>query len=190
MITYFDNHFNRNVIIIYPGEFYVTRKDELISTVLGSCVTVALYDQKKKIGGINHFILAKDGGRGGDDSGLVGRFGDVALNLLLESMLKEGAEQKSICAKVFGGGNVLHFSKDMEKVGDCNIRCAFEFLERNKIPVLASDVGGVESRKIFFESSTAKVWLKRIENTVPEVQQIITVEKMYVESFGKEAACE
>lgn len=186
MLTYYDNHFSRNVLVIYPGEYYVARDDELISTVLGSCVTVALYDQKKKIGGINHFMLAKDNKKPDEApcGGLRGRFGDCALKLLLDGMLKEGCDKQNLCAKVFGGGNVLKFNKDMEKVGDLNVRCAFEFLAQQNIPVVASDVGGIDSRKIYFESATAKVWLKRIEHSLPEVQNIINEEQQYAELLG------
>lgn len=184
MITYFDIHFHRNVTIIYPGEFYVTPGDEIISTVLGSCVTVALYDQKERIGGINHFMLAKGTDKKDDFALLEGRFGEYALEFLLDSMYKEGSEKKNINAKIFGGGTVLNFSKEMEKIGDVNIKCAFDFLEQKKIPIISSDVGGLQARKIFFESSTAKVWLKRIENYMPEVQQVINVEKKYAEALG------
>lgn len=167
MITYFDNHFNKSVTVIYPGECYVPLSDEIISTVLGSCVTVALFDQRKKIGGINHFMLAQKktcGASNHDNQG--GRFGDCALKNLLQSMYDAGCRRDDICAKVFGGGNVLKLSNESEKIGDLNIKCAIDFLSGEGIPIIASDVGGVEPRKIYFESSTAKVWLKRIENSI------------------------
>src|SRR5690606_35591093 len=89
---------------ILPGEFYVTRHDELLVTVLGSCVTACIRDRETGVGGMNHFMLAE----GGDD--LVGpsaRYGVYAMEILINHLLKNGARRQNLEAKVFGGGRVL-----------------------------------------------------------------------------------
>src|SRR5574344_514284 len=184
MNTYFDMHFNRDIVIIYPGEFYTTKKDEIISTVLGSCVAIALFDTKKQFGGMNHFMLAKDSKLTAGTADLMGRFGEYALELLINDMLKNGSMKKDLTAKVFGGSNVLNFPPAAgPQVGDLNIKFAFDYLQQENIPVTTSDTGGIEPRKIFYEPETAKIWLKRIHTNVPDVQTIISQEEKYLQTL-------
>ena len=109
MNKYFDLHFNRNVVIIYPGEFYVSSGPELISTVLGSCVSIVLYDPIAAVGGMNHYMLAKDTSAVPDKNDrLLGRFGEYAMEMLISSLEKKGTVLSRCIAKVFGGGNIFN----------------------------------------------------------------------------------
>lgn len=162
MKTYFDFHFQKNLVVLYPGEFFSSAAaDELISTVLGSCIAITLHDPKLRIGGMNHFMLVSSS----RDKGALensGRFGEYAVELLLNDMMKKGAQKKRMAAKVFGGSNMFNTAPSDHNVGEQNIAFAFEYLEREGIPVQASDVGGNCSRKIYFDPVTSKVWLKHI----------------------------
>ena len=185
MNKFLDIHFKREVMTIYPGEYYSSFGPEYISTVLGSCVAIALYDAQHKIGGLNHFILAKGGSNGRNDSGLVGRFGEFAVELLINDMLQKGAVRANLTAKVFGGSNVFNISNPkMPQVGNDNINFAFSYLERENIPVIASDTGGVEPRKIIYDPSSSKIWLKRIKSD-RENQEIQAQENIYISSVKK-----
>lgn len=183
MNKYHDLHFNRDVITIYPGEFCTPIGSELISTILGSCISIALFDTKKCTGGMNHFMLAKnyEKNKKQKDNDL-GRFGEYAVDLLLEDMLKKGSEFKNLTAKIFGGSNVLDVpSKNSGmQIGDSNIQFAFNYLKEIKIPIVSSDTGGIYPRKIFFDPKTSKVWLKRINTTLDDSSFIVSQEQKYL----------
>lgn len=166
MNNFFDSTLNRNIVTIYPGEFYVSKGPEFISTILGSCVAICLYDSQNLIGGMNHFMLAKDNSNPASEAkGPAGRFGVYAVELLLNEMILKGADRKNLSAKIFGGGNVLNIGDtSLKQVGNENIEFARKILEKEKIPVVAEDVGGINSRKIILDPATFKVLLKRINS--------------------------
>lgn len=167
MNKYFDNHFQKNVVTIYPGEYYSTKDDEMISTVLGSCVSIVLYDEKNNVGGINHFMLARDSKGELEDSQTdkkLGKFGEYAIDLLIEDIKKKGGVFENFEAKVFGGGNIFNLPDIDSQVGNVNSKFAFEYLKKLGIPVVKSDTGGNYPRKIYFDPSTRKVYMKYIIN--------------------------
>ncbi len=166
MNKYFDSHFNKKVVTLYPGEYYSSSGDELISTVLGSCIAVAFFDNAKLIGGMNHFMLAYDSSAAGGANALqgIGQFGEYSMDLIINNLLEKGSCKGNLSAKVFGGGSVLGVipKTDMQNVVKSNIDFAFSYLKHESIPVMSSDVGGVYARKIFYDPATSKIWLKRI----------------------------
>ena len=169
--------FEQEVVTIHPGEYYATREDTIISTVLGSCVAVAIFDKAKGIGGLNHFMLPGDFGREAAERGSVtnddlvrnpnAKYGMYAMELLINDLMKLGVKRADMRSKVFGGGAVLRFSDgSCSAIPASNVEFAFEYLREEGIPVLASDVGGKEPRKIFFYARSGKVLLKRIAGTL------------------------
>lgn len=168
MNRYFDNHFRKEVVTIYPGEFYSTKGTEMISTVLGSCVSIVLYDEKNHVGGINHFMLAKDSSVNEDSESVenkkLGKFGEYAIDLLINDLKQKGGDFENFEAKVFGGGNIFNLPNVDSQVGNVNSKFAFEYLKKLGIPVVKSDTGGNLPRKIFFDSETRKVFMKYIDN--------------------------
>ena len=119
--------------------------------------------QKKKIGGMNHYLLP--GMLHPDEliASKVGRYGMYAMELLIGELIKHGAKRENLAAKIFGGGNVLEFRKSDGDVTGSNIQFAKKFLELEDIPVQKQDVGGYNGRKILFFTDTAKVLLKRFD---------------------------
>lgn len=181
MNTYYDAQFKKQIVTIYPGEFYYGFGDEYISTVLGSCISVALFDSAINFGGLNHFMLAEDGTGQRAGESLAGRFGEYAMELLINEMLKLGARKKRLSAKVFGGSNVLCSGEERkQQVGKQNIAFAFDYLEREGIPVVSSDTGGTQPRKIFYDPGTSKIWQKKLRNTIHEHEYIKKKETEYV----------
>lgn len=177
MNTYFDNHFQKKVITIYPGEFYSTTGTEMISTVLGSCVSVALFDEERKIGGINHFMLAKNNtpDETKETIALPGKYGEYAIDLLIKDLVSKGTDITRLNAKVFGGSNI--FNQENAQVGEVNAKFAFEYLKRKGIPVLKHDTGGNYPRKIFFDPVNSKVYMKYIQNSHLESKEVEEREK-------------
>ena len=186
MNSYFDNHFNKKIITIYPGEFYSSAENEMISTVLGSCISIALFDSERKIGGLNHFMLAKDTSIEDDreSSRLMGKFGEYAIELLIKDIAGKGADIRNLQAKVFGGSNVFNLpSTSGAQVGEVNIKFAFDYLKQKNIPVVTSNTGGTAPRKIFFDPLTSKVYLKYIQNHNVDAQ-LESKEEAYLEKIS------
>lgn len=186
MNTYFDTHFQKKVVTLYPGEFFATKQDDqLISTVLGSCIAITLYDERNRVGGMNHFMLARD--NSGRDDGESGRFGEYAIELLLNDVLKKGGARANLTAKVFGGSNIFNApDSSAVQVGAQNIDFAFHYLEMECIPVKSSNVGGTLPRKIFFDPKTSKVWLKHIKKRAEEDAVIQQRETKYLKQIKEE----
>ncbi|MGZ5006657.1 MAG: chemotaxis protein CheD [Methylobacter sp.] len=158
-------------VIIDMGESYVTQKDEIISTLLGSCIATCLYDPINRIIGMNHFLLVQNNHSGHETTLLssdAGRYGIHAMELLINKMLKQGADRSFLKAKAFGGGDILRLNNKLhggKSVGAINCEFIKTFLSTEKIPLVASDLGGNIGRNIFFLPKDYSVYLKRIEHT-------------------------
>ncbi len=163
----------KSISIIYPGEYYVTDKDELIGTLLGSCVSVCLHDSENKVGGMNHFMLPgriRGSDILNDDSA---KYGIAAINRIIELMLKKGAKRENLTAKLFGGGKILNLpvNGNQNMIPADNIRVAKLLMELDDIPITAMDVGANYTRKIIFDAFSGKVYLRKI--TKSEVTDLI-----------------
>ncbi|MCR4715529.1 MAG: chemotaxis protein CheD [Treponemataceae bacterium] len=179
MNRHFDPHFQKDIVTIHPGEYYSTFEDIYIATVLGSCISIALFDISIHLGGLNHFMLPKSG-REDVSMEEEGRFGNFAVELLINDLLKKGAKHENLRAKVFGGGNVLETSSSkMSMTGINNINFALSYLETERIPIVVNDTGGIFPRKIYFHPQTSKVYLKRIQKSGFSVDQIKQREEQY-----------
>ncbi len=185
MNRYFDLHFNSNIVTIYPGEFYSSKGEELISTILGSCISITLYDPKSRIGGMNHFMLARNNKVGVETGNtLMGRFGEYAMQLLIDDLVSKGANPKNFEAKVFGGSNIFNMpEKTGAQVGAVNIDFAFDYLNNHSIKIINSDTGGIKPRKIFFDPVTSKVFLKYVESNVKDRNALLSKEETYLRNI-------
>jgi chemotaxis protein CheD len=176
------------VAIIHPGEFFATQDDVIISTVLGSCISVAFFDRVRHFGGLNHFMLP---GNANAKEGFYltesGKYGMFAMELLINELIKQGARKDALVAKVFGGGHVLKNATGtaVGSVPQGNIEFALKYLETEKIPIESSDIGGYEARKIFFFPRTNKILLKRITGKL--ITSVEAEEEEYLEKIRKEA---
>jgi len=139
--------------LLYPSEIYVSRTPCIVSTVLGSCVSVCLHDHVLKYGAINHYILPQWNGY---DLATM-KYGRISIIQILEELLKFGSQYENLTAKVFGGAEVLTGISSSFHIGKRNIEIALDTLNELRIPVLFTDVGGNKGRKIFFNTSTGEV---------------------------------
>lgn len=164
---------------ILPGEFYVTREDELISTVLGSCVAACIRDRLFGIGGMNHFMLPLDDGSGTwDGSSELARstrYGNYAMEHMINEILKNGGNRNNLEAKVFGGGRILAEGSD---IGRKNIDFVHKFLRAEGIPLINEDVGDVFPRKVNYYPMNGKVRMKKLRQV--SNQTIVTRERSYM----------
>lgn len=141
-------------IYLHPGQMHASAKPVAINTVLGSCVTVCLYDRLNNIGGANHYLLPD----AGDDPSP--RYGRGATRALIERLVRLGATPSALEAKIFGGASML---KDTTShLGMNNVLIAREVMREYSIPVVAEDVGGSRGRKLVFDLADGAVWVKAI----------------------------
>ena len=145
MTTYIGNE----ITYMLPGQLIVTGEPLKISTILGSCVSVCLYDPHQKISGMNHYLLPMKKDR--DDNRF--RFGDVSLEYMLEEIMSMGAKKRNLFSHVYGGSSMFGNSPHNYNIGRQNIDVAIEFLEFHNIPVIQSDTGGDKGRKVTFDTS-------------------------------------
>lgn len=149
---------------LYPGELFTHREPHLVSTVLGSCVSVCLWDPLMRIGGINHYLLPLWNGEGLPTP----KYGNVSIPRLVEKMAALGCLQSRLQAKVFGGAAMWAGGDGLLAVGLRNIQLAEHQLKELQIPVIGSDLGGSNSRKIIFNSGDGSVLLRRHKALRPD----------------------
>lgn len=148
---------------LLPGFFYVTRHDESILTVLGSCVAACVRDPVAGIGGMNHFMLPTGTDNGtdwGTGDSASNRYGNFAMENLINALIRNGADKKRLEIKLFGGGRVLDLSMD---VGTRNAQFALDYLAAENLDVLSSDLGGDYARKVLYEPATGRARMKRLQ---------------------------
>ncbi len=154
--------FGKDIKIIHPGEYYVSGENELIGTLLGSCVAVCLVDREMGVAGMNHFMLPGRITARDIFSDKKAKYGITAINKLLSSMFKSGSKKENIIAKIFGGGHVLDSIKpSATSISDDNVRLARLMMEMEDIPIAENDVGGIFTRKILLDVKSGKVYLKK-----------------------------
>ena len=156
---YQDRSFDMHAVKIMPGEFYVTGKDMLLVTVLGSCVAACIRDHESGVGGINHFMLPDGGNK--DIVSSAARYGAHAMELLINHLLKAGARRSRLEAKVFGGGAVLGNQMTC-KIGERNADFVLKFLKTENIPVIAKDLLDSYPRKVYFFPSSGRVLVRKL----------------------------
>jgi chemotaxis protein CheD len=148
---------------ILPGEYYVTKTlGEAVATTLGSCVSACIRDKVLGIGGMNHFMLPVQSEQGSNDwLDEATRYGNVAMEYLINSILKAGGNRKNLEAKVTGGGNVI---ANMSNIGLKNGLFVLDYLGREGIPILAHDLGEVHPRKVMYYPDSGRMRVKRLES--------------------------
>ena len=156
-------------VILDPGEYYASNTPVTISTLLGSCVSACLFDPVNKVMGMNHFMLSHQ--RYAKDIPMTqteaGRYGIHSMELLINEMLKLGAEKRLLKAKAFGGSTINNRSVDTSNflcIGSVNSKFIREFLAYEEIPLLAENLGGKIGRVIHFSYGDFIVYMRKIKN--------------------------
>lgn len=143
---------------LYPSALYASTSPTKITTVLGTCVAVCLFDKKLRIGGINHYMLPLWNGDGLASP----KHGNIAIEKLIERMIELGSNRSDLKAKVFGG-KTDNEGESVYNIGQRNIDIAFSVLSENKISIVGSNVGGPYGRKLMYISNTGDVFMKYLK---------------------------
>ena len=147
------------LIYLHAGNLFASAEPAQITTVLGSCVAICLYDPMAQVGGVNHYMLPTDVGVNCQTP----RYANYATTTLIDRVLALGAEHRRLQAKVFGGACVLaSFQGTGNDLGSKNIEVARRRLEAEKIPVVAEDLGGNHGRRLVFRTDTGLALTKTV----------------------------
>jgi chemotaxis receptor (MCP) glutamine deamidase CheD len=148
-------------VTIHIGDVYASTSPCLVRTILGSCISVCLYDAHARVGGMNHFLLPAAGG----DAGLPTRYGVHAMEVLINALMRRGAERARLRAKVFGGASVLALSRAVPNVAEENTRFVNRFLATEGIAVTSRCLGGSRPLQVRFETHTGRAYVRAVGAT-------------------------
>ena len=160
-----DNKTNQYSFRVQPGEYFVTSKDEMITTTLGSCVAACIRDTKLNVGGLNHFMLPSKGNHSSWED-LETRYGNVAMEKLINSIFKLGGRRENLEIKIFGGGKIL---PTMSDVGNKNIKFVRKYLTTEGFSITSEDLGLEFPRKVNYFPKTGRVMVKRLRSMHKEI---------------------
>jgi chemotaxis protein CheD len=171
---------------ILPGQYYVSKNDELIATVLGSCISVCAYDRVAGIGGMNHFMLPlytenHNAAWGHTIISSETRYGNYAMEHMLNDIIANGGLKSRLEIKVIGGGRVMD---QMTDVGLRNISFVYDYIANEHLKLISEDVGDKYPRKVLFHIKTGKAKvrkLRKVKNTT-----LIARDAEYITKLNKE----
>ena len=145
---------------ITQGEWAVGKDPEqVISTILGSCVSCCLWDPLAGVGGMNHMLLTITNA----DSGTCNLTGINAMELLINDILKLGGKRERLCAKAFGGARMV---AGLSEIGRLNRDFTMDYLQKEGIPCESRSLGGVSARHLMFWPATGRV-VQKISSEMP-----------------------
>jgi chemotaxis protein CheD len=146
-------------VYLYPGQLFTASQPLMVSTILGSCVAVCLWDEDAGLAGINHFLLPSDPVRGHSDL----RYGNIAIERLIGEMVSAGAKKSRLVAKLVGGASIIgNAGGTRQSIGDQNVAVARRMLEKHGIPINAEQTGGQRGRKLIFHTGNGCAYSKEI----------------------------
>lgn len=149
----------RQSVYLLPGEFHASAEPCQIRTILGSCISICLWDVRHRAGGMNHFLLPSS--REGEPASL--RYGDLATKALLEKLLHVGCRLPNLRAQIFGGGSMFQYRNRLAlSLGEQNVAAALVLMKNARIPVSAQETGGTHGRKIVFNTDDGTAWCRPI----------------------------
>jgi chemotaxis protein CheD len=139
---------------LFPAALFVSKEPYLVTTILGSCVSVCLWDTSLNTGGINHFMLPLWNGQGLASP----KYGNIAVEKLVGKMISLGCRKENLVAKIYGGGEIIPTSTVSKfNIGERNVDFAREMLAKLNLKVISTNAGGKNGRKIIFNTFTGEV---------------------------------
>jgi chemotaxis protein CheD len=168
---------------LLPGEYYVTPHAEAICTVLGSCVSACVHDARLNVGGMNHFMLPLDASPGQNSWGSAGsaptRYGNVAMERLINDILKLGARRQDLEIKLVGGAHML--SQTGNDIGARNIDFVREYARAEGFRIVNEDLGDVYARRVIYFPQTGRLRVRKL--TTGRDETLAAQERQYLEQL-------
>ncbi|MDQ6993804.1 MAG: chemoreceptor glutamine deamidase CheD [Mariprofundus sp.] len=163
--TYYDTVHGMHTAKLLPGEYYVTTHDEAVVTVLGSCVSACIRDRVFGIGGMNHFMLPLHHGEkpkwAGSVVDTVTRFGNYAMEHLINDIITHGGRRGNLEVKLFGGAKII---EGMSDIGMSNVNFVLGYLKGEGMSAVSQDLAGICPRKLYYFPRTGRVLMKKLDN--------------------------
>ncbi len=169
---------------VLPGDYYVSDQEEMVSTVLGSCVSACIHDVRRNIGGMNHFMLPAPLGERDSWSSTVGRgarYGSDAMEQLINALINAGGQRADLRVKVFGGGRVL---AQMSDVGKRNIEFVQRYIATENLTLVASDLGDIYPRQVQFFPRSGKARVRLLRRT--DDRKLVANERGYLKRLAND----
>jgi chemotaxis protein CheD len=177
---YWDSEHECFAARLMPGEYYVTPHDEMIATVLGSCVSACIRESRLGYGGMNHFMLPLDGSQGqscwGAAASAATRYGNVAMERLINDILKMGGRRENLEIKLVGGGRVL--AEMTTDIGARNIDFVRHYVAAEGFKVMGEDLGDIHPRRVVYFPHTGRIRVRKL--TVGRDDSLAARERMYL----------
>ena len=184
--AYFDTSKNVMAVKVFPGEYKISAEPmEMLVTTLGSCVAACIRDPHTGIGGMNHFMLPTGKEKstwGGSSSAL--RYGNHAMETLINEIIRHGCPKEELEIKVFGGGNVI---RGNTAIGTDNAKFVLEYLKNEGLKVAAKDLGGSVGRRIHYFPATGKVKRQLLRRKTDD-KNLVAEENRYQQKIGNETS--
>jgi len=150
-------------IKIGPGEHHVTRRrQDMILTVLGSCVSACIRDPVARVGGMNHYMLPSSEDGLWDGGARSMRFGSVAMEQLVNDVVAMGGQRERLEVKLVGGARMFDFDVD---VGDRNCLFGLDFIRQAGLSLVSTDLRGTEARQVHYMPCEGRLWVKSLSRT-------------------------
>lgn len=155
------------VITVHQGDCSVSGDNSTtFSTVLGSCISACVRDEKARIGGMNHFLLSEQSESSKDQFGASARYGAYAMEQLINQVLSKGSGLKNnLVIKVFGGGNI---NSKLTDIGAANAAFVRGFLADEGYKIAGEDLGGPFARRVLFQPESGRIFVKRLDSDIGE----------------------
>ncbi|HET9646557.1 MAG TPA: chemotaxis protein CheD [Burkholderiaceae bacterium] len=157
-------------VTLSPGEYFVGDAGWRVRTLLGSCVAITIWDPRRRVGAMSHYLLASRRGRSGDGQ-LDGRYGDEALQLMASGLAAVGVNLRECQAQVLGGGNMFPSQALSMRVGQTNGQAARAMLQELGVPIHHEDLFGAGHRQVVFDVATGRVSVHRVPLSVQARQK-------------------
>jgi chemotaxis protein CheD len=187
IVRYWDQEHASHAARLLPGEYYVTRHAEIICTVLGSCVSACVRDTRLNVGGMNHFMLPLDASHGqsawGSAASTPTRFGNVAMEHLINDILKLGGRREDLEVKLVGGGQML--AESCNDIGARNIQFVRDYVLAEGFRVLNEDLGDVYARRVVYFPQTGRLRVRKL--TTGRDETLVAQERQYLAQLDKPA---
>jgi chemotaxis protein CheD len=150
-------------LLLNPGEYAVGDASCRMRTVLGSCVSITLWEPQRRVGAMSHFLLAGRASTPG--AALDARYGEEALALMLRELAGVGVQAQQCQAKIFGGANMFPeaTAPGALHVGRRNGESARGWLRELGIAVQSESLFGCGHRQIVFDVASGDVWSRQVQ---------------------------
>lgn len=155
---------------LLPGEYFVTRKPMTLVTVLGSCVSVCLWNEANKLAAMNHFVFPEGEDQSANSKG---RYGNSAMDIITRSLFAVDAEKSHYKAKLFGGASPLKTDiGNATNIGQRNIEAAEKYLAEQGIPVVEKITGSKKGYRIYFDTASGNVKTEEIVSAADQEKEL------------------